>query len=334
METFTSEEQSVRKRDFLLLAAGITTWPFPVFAQVKPVRIGFVFFGTSSNTYDKSLVDVFRVGLREVGLIEEKDILLDVIWINGDPELAVKEALTRGADILVSSGTSTSVAANAMAGTTPVVFISVGNPLGMGLVQSLARPGRNVTGFSDQLADIAGKLVEIAAELSSADSTVIDYLWYTPWPDGYNRFEATQLAAQKARLDLRSRTIVNIEGVDDAVAGVKKDGARIVIVQPSPFTYTNRQRVIDIGFKHGVGTIFAFPVAATEGALVGYGPDYLEMYRKAPTYIARIIKGTSPAELPVEQPTKIQMILNIRTAKALGADLPLSLLLRANELIE
>jgi putative ABC transport system substrate-binding protein len=235
---------------------------------------------------------------------------------------------------LVTSGTNASVAANRLAGTTPVVFISVGNPLGMGLVESLARPGRNVTGFSDILADIAGKLVEIACEIASPDIAAIDYFWHTAWPDGYNRFAATEAAAAKARVKLRSRGIVNVAEIDQGVADMKKEGASVLIVQPSPFTFTQRQLLLEAASKYGVGMIFAFPVAAREGALIGYGPDYVQMYRKAPVYIDRILKGVKPADLPVEQPTKIQTIINMKTAKALGIDVPLSLMLRADELLD
>ena len=327
----------MQRREFIrLLGGAAVAWPLaaPAALAKSPVRIGFLYLGLSSNTYDRSLIEAFRQGLREVGLVENRDIVLDVVWVSGDPEQAVTEVMQRGAELLVPCGSSASVAANRLAGTIPIVFLNVGNPIAMGLVDSLSRPGRNATGFSDILADLGGKLVDIARELRGPQATAVDYLWHTAWPDGRNRYEATEQAAQAAGVKLRSKGIADIAEVDDAIAAMKQSGATILIVQPSPFTYQQRGRIIDAALNHGLATIFAFPIAAREGALIAYGPDYVHMYRRASLYVDRILKGTKPAELPVQQPTKIEMLVNLKTAKALGLELPLSLQIRADELIE
>lgn len=259
--------------------------------------------------------------------------MLDVNWITGDLEKAITEVIQRGADILVPCGSSASVAARRLTLAIPIVFISVGNPVGMGLVESLSRPARNVTGFSDLLGDLGGKLVDLAKELSKPENT-IDYLWHTDWPDGRQRLYDTDQAAQTVGVTLRSHGIGDNADVNEAIAAIKGGGATTLIVQPSPFIYRFREQVISSAIKFGIATLFAFPIAAREGALIAYGPDYVSMYRKAPLYIDRIIKGTKPADLPVEQPTKVELIINLKTAKALGLELPLSLLIRADELIE
>ena len=327
----------MRRREFMMLLGGAAVaWPLaaPSALAKSPVRIGFLPVGLPSNTYDRSLIEAFRQGLREVGLVENRDIVLDVVWVSGDPEQAVTEVMQRGAELLVPCGSSASVAANRLAGTIPIVFLNVGNPIAMGLVDSLSRPGRNATGFSDILADLGGKLVDIARDLSRPPATAVDYLWHTAWPDGRNRYEATEQAAQTAGMKLRSRGIADIAEVDDAIAAMKQSGATTLIVQPSPFTYQQRGRIIDAALNHGLATIFAFPIAAREGALIAYGPDYVHMYRRAPLYVDRILKGTKPTDLPVQQPTKVEMLVNVTTAKALGLEVPLSLLIRADELIE
>jgi putative tryptophan/tyrosine transport system substrate-binding protein len=326
----------LRRRDFItLLGSAAVAWPLAALAQQakSPVRIGFLPLGSPSNTYDRSLVDAFQQGLRQAGLVEDRDVVLDVVWITGDPDQAVTEAMQRGAGILVPCGSSASVAAKRQTSTIPTVFISVGNPIAMGLVESLSHPTRNATGFSDILADLSGKLVDLARDLSKPQATV-DYLWHTEWPDGKNRYQATKQAAQAASIELRSRGIADVVEVDDAIAGMKGSGPTTFIIQPSPLTYQQRDRIIDSAMKYGLATIFAFPIAAREGALIGYGPDYVHMYRRAPFYVDRILKGTKPADLPVEQPTKIELLVNLKTAKALGLDVPLSLLIRADELIE
>lgn len=326
----------MRRREFVTLLGGATlSWPLQVHAQQikNPARLGFLPLGSPDNKYDQSLVEAFRQGLRQVGLVEGRDIVLDVAWPKGDPNQAVSEVLKRGANMLIPCGSSASVAAKRQTSTIPIVFLSVGDPIAMGLVENLSHPGHNATGFSDILADLSGKLVELARELNKSQTTV-DYFWHTAWPDGQNRYDTTKQAAQMAGLEIRAKGITNIAQLDNAFAELKQAGARTVIVQPSPFTYGQRGAIIASAGKNQLGTIFAFPVAAREGSLVAYGPDYIHMYRRAPLYVERILKGTKLADLPVEQPTKVELLVNTRTAKTLGIEPPLSLLVRADELVE
>jgi putative ABC transport system substrate-binding protein len=175
--------------------------------------------------------------------------------------------------------------------------------------------------------------VDLARELSKPQTTV-NYLWHTAWPDGQNRYHATEQAAQAVGMTLRSKGIADIAELDNALTAIKQTGSTTLIVQPSPFTLVQRGRIIASAMKNGLGTIFAFPVAAREGSLIAYGPDYLHMYRRAPFYVDRILKGTKPADLPIELPTKIELLINLQSAQALGIEMPLSLLIRADELLE
>ena len=278
-------------------------------------------------------LEAFQQGLRRVGLVENQDIILDVVWIGDDPDRAVTEELRRGAEFLITSGSSTSVAAKRQTSTVPIVFLNVGDPMAMGLVESLSRPGQNATGFSDILADLSGKLVDLAKELTKPQ-TAVGYLWHTAWPDGQNRYRSTEQAAQVAGINLQAKGIADIAELDSALTDIKQSGAPTLIVQPSPFTFGQRGRVIASAMRNGLGTIYAFPVAAREGSLMAYGPDYLHMYSRAPFYVGKILKGAKPADLPVEQPTKIELLVNLKTAKTLGLEIPLSLLVRADELVE
>jgi ABC-type uncharacterized transport system substrate-binding protein len=326
----------MRRREFITLLGGAAVaWPYAARAQSgkSPVRIGFIFFGSQSNVYDQSLVKAFREGLRQVGLVENQDIVLDVAWISGDPEKAVTEVLGRGAELLVPSGSGASVAAMHQTSTIPIVFINVGDPIAMGLVDSLSRPGHNATGFSDILAELSGKFVDLARELSKPEAT-IGYLWHTAWPDGRNRYQLTEQAAQVAGVKLQSRGIAEISEIGDAIAEMKASRVSTLIVQPSPFTYQQRDQIIDSATNNGLATILAWPVAAREGGLIGYGPNYLHTYRRAPFYIDRILKGAKPTDLPVERPSKVEFLINLKTAKVLGLEIPLSLLIRADDLVE
>jgi len=327
----------MRRREFItLIACAAAAWPVGARAQQSkaPVRIGMLPIGLPSNAYDKSLVEAFRQGLRDIGIIENRDVILDILWISGgDPDAAVSELIQRGAKLLVPCGSNFSVAARRQTSTIPIVFLNVGDPIAMGLVDSLSRPGRNATGFSDILADLSGKLVGIAGELSLSQNT-INYLWHTAWPDGKNRYQATVLAAQTAGLKLQSKGIAEIAELDSALIAMKPSGSAILIVQPSPLTFEQRGPIIASAMKNGLGTIFGFPIAAREGALIGYGPDYLYMYGRAPIYVDSILKGTKPADLPIEQPTKVDVVINMKTAKALGLNVPTALFVSATQVID
>src|SRR5215813_6639208 len=257
----------MNRRAFItLLGGGAVAWPLAARAQLHkvPVRLGFLPIGSPSNAYDRSLVEAFQQGLRRVGLIENKDIILDVVWVGDDPDQAVGEELRRGAELLITSGSSVSVAAKRQTSTIPIVFLHVGDPMAMGLIESLSRPGRNATGFSDILAELSGKFVDLAIELTKPQTT-IDYLWHTAWPDGQNRYQATEQAVHAAGMQLRAKGIADITELDSALAAVKQSGSMVLIVQPSPLTYGHRTRIIVSATKNGLGTIFAFPVAKALG---------------------------------------------------------------------
>ena len=194
----------MRRREFITLLGGAAAaWPLEARAQQHkgPVRLGILPLGSPSNAYDRSLVEAFQQGLRRVGLIESQNILLDVVWINDDPDRAVSEALRRGAELLIPCGSGASVAAKRQTSTIPIVFVSVGDPIGMGLVETLARPGGNATGFTDILAELSGKLVDLAREVIKPRMTVA-YLWHTAWPDGQNRYQATEQAVHAAGMQI------------------------------------------------------------------------------------------------------------------------------------
>jgi len=326
-----------RRRVVIALGTGIFAASRVSFAQKQPdapTRVGFLPLGSPSNSYDRSLVDAFRQGLREVGLKENKDITVDVVWVSNDSEYtkAVGVLIQRGVRVLIPAGTSASVAAMRETSTIPIIFTTVGDPIGIGLVKDLARPGGNATGFSDVLLDLSGKYVEIASAVGDPQAA-IHYLWYTGWANGQKRFEATERSSKVAGVTLRSQGIADIAEANDVMVALKKDGATTLIIQPSPFTYLQRTQLIDSAAKHGLGTIFAWPVAAREGALIAYGPDYADLYRRAASYVSQIIKGAKPGDLPVQQPTKLDLVINLKTARALGLLIPQSLILRADDVI-
>lgn len=323
-----------RRRLLAGLAVGALSGPALARAQA-PVRIGMLPLGSPASAYDQSLVEAFRAGLGDAGLVENRHVALEVAWIAREPDTyqVVDDLLARGVKLLIPCGSSASAASLRQTKTVPIIFVSVGNPVGIGLVKSLSHPGGNATGFSDMLAELSGKYVEIARELGGPRAPV-DYLWHTLWPDGQYRFKATEKAATALGAKLRSRGIGDIDEIGHVMSAMKADGAGAVIVQPSPFTFRQRHRIVEAATGQGLGTIYPFPAAAADGATIAFGPDYVHMYRRVGVYVDRILKGARPAQLPVQQPTKFDLIVNLAAARAVNLSIPRPLLQRADQIIQ
>src|SRR5262245_17623873 len=327
----------IHRRSFNVLLGSALTWPFAALAQHanNPFRIGFVPLGLPTSATDQSYVEALRSGLRDVGLIENRDVTIDITWVSNESDYsqAVSQLLQRGAMLLVTGGSTATAVAQRHTSTIPIIFAPAGNPVGTKFVASLSHPGGNITGFSDVLADLSGKYVQFGIELGKPQAP-IDYLWHTDWPDGKNRFDATTRAAQSLGVELRARGFAHIDDANDVLTTMKNAGAVAIVVQPSPLTNKYRGRLIASGMAHGLGMIMAWPVAAREGALIGYGPDYADMYRRVGSYILRIIKGEKPANLPVQEPTKFPLLINSKSAKAIGVSFPPALIVGADEVID
>lgn len=328
---------SVHRRGFNVLLGSAVAWPLVARAQQtnNSIRIGFVPLGLPTSATDQSYVEALRRGLLDVGLVESRDVTIDIIWVANESDYpqAIGQLLQRGATLLVTGGSTATAAAQRLTSTIPIIFAPVGNPVGTGFVASLSHPGGNITGFSDVLADLSSKYVQFGIELGKPKAP-IDYLWHTDWPDGKNRLDATARAAQSLGVELRSHGFANVDQVNDILTAMKNVGAVSVIVQPSPLTNRYRVRLIESGLAGGLGMITAWPVAAREGALIGYGPDYVDMFRRVGVYVLRIIKGDKAGDLPVQEPTKFPLLINAKSAKAIGVAFPPALIVAADEVIE
>jgi putative ABC transport system substrate-binding protein len=249
------------------------------------------------------------------------------------PALAA-ELLEDKPDILVAGfGTLAAKAAKAATATVPVVFTTVGDPLGAGVVASLARPGGNVTGLTDQARDVQGKRLQLLLELIPGKRDVA-VLLNPDTPFSRLALEEAQAAADQAHVHLQVLEARTAEAIVDKIEQGAKAGAAGLLVLEDPLIYSIRGKIAELSARLRLSSIFVYKDSAEAGGLLAYGPDRRHIYRRAAEYVDKILKGAKPADLPVEQPTKFELIINLKTAKALGLEVPTTLLATADEVIE
>jgi ABC-type uncharacterized transport system substrate-binding protein len=300
----------------------------------KVPRVGYVFARVSSA--DQRLWDTARQGLREMGYVEGQNITLEVRWAEGRserlPEL-VAELVRLKVDVLVVATTPGALAAKNATRTIPVVMVGVGDPVGSGLVASLARPGGNLTGLSLLNPEISGKRLELLKESLPSISRVA--VLTNPGNPIHTAFwKETHTAAQTLGLQLQPVKVRAPEDFDDAFRAAAHGHAHALLAFDDALTLGYRARLVALAAKYRLPTMYGFREFPDAGGLLSYGPNLLDQYRRTATYVDRILKGAKPGDLPVEQPTKFELIINIKTAKALGLTIPQSVLVRADHVIE
>jgi putative tryptophan/tyrosine transport system substrate-binding protein len=327
----------MRRRQFLGAIAGAAAWPLVARAQQadRMRRIGVLF--TLAEDDPESLVRraAFEQALKELGWINGSNLRIDYRWAEGAPELIRKfvvELVASAPDVIVISG---SLAAGPMARATlniPIVFLQVIDPVGQGLVESMAQPGGNVTGFMQFEYSLAGKWLELLKELAPNSSRVAVLRDATSGP-GIGQFAVIQAMAPPHRVELSSINAGDPAEMERRIAATARiPNAGLVVTAGG--TAVRRDLIIAAVAKHGLPAIYPYRYFASDGGLISYGPDTIEPYLRAASYVDRILKGEKPANLPVQAPTKYHLAINLKTAKALGLAVPPSLLARADEVIE
>lgn len=319
------------------LAAGLLLFAWLVGAHAqqsaKVYRIGFVGSTSSMSTFE-----AFRQGLREAGYVEGKNVIIEARFAEGRqgrlPEL-VAEVLRLKIDVLVCGSTNTVLAAKKATTTVPIVFASVFDPVQSGIVTSLPRPGGNVTGTALGVggSDFAGKWVEVLREASPQVSRVA-VLYNAANPASSRSVNEIHPAARTLNVKLDIYDARNVASLDASLTAIETSGAQGVIVTNDPLFTANRVKLVRFAADKRLPAIYFFRAFAEVGGLLTYGPSFEESYRKAATYVDKILKGAKPADLPVEQSTRFELIINLRAAKAIGLLVPQSLLVRADQIIE
>jgi ABC-type uncharacterized transport system substrate-binding protein len=326
-----------RRRFLLTSLAGAVAAPLAAGAQQagKVWRIGLLSSGSHSAALAR--LQAFKQGLREFGYVEGQNLAIEYRWAEGreDRLSAFAADLVRlRVDVIVTQGSLATLAARRAATTTPIVFAVAGDPVRGGLVASLARPGGNVTGLAVMGAEITPKGLALLRE-AAPGVTRVAALWNPGNPSSAPELRETEKAARTLGVQLQAVEARDAHGLDVAFALMTRERAGALVVLSDSMLFGQRAQIANLAAKNRLPAIAWTPEFIGDGGLLMvYGPNVPEMYRRAATYVDRILKGARPADLPIEQPTKFELIINLKTAKALGLTIPPSLLLRADQVIE
>jgi putative ABC transport system substrate-binding protein len=325
----------VDRRSFIgTLAAGLLAAPRAAEAQSagKLYRIGLL-----SPTSQSLGIEPIRVGLRTLGYVEGHNLVIEYRSAEGRfdrlPDLAA-ELVRLHVDVIVALVTQASLAAKNATSTIPIVMMAVGDPVGAGLVASLARPGGNVTGTSGMAVEVASKLLELLQQVAAKIHRV-SVLWNPANAVFQGQMvKATEAAGRSMGIQLQMLAARDVKEIDRAFAALTKGRAEALIVLPDPVFVAQHSRIAAFAARSRLPSVSGSRGYAEEGGLITYGPDFFELGRRTAAYVDRILKGAKPGDLPIEQATKFELAINLKTAKALGLTIPSSLLQRADQVIE
>ena len=327
----------MRRRELIALLGGAAAWPLAARAQQmgKVPRIGYL--GSSSPSLEPHFVEAFRQKLRELGHIEGENIAIEYRWAEGQdrrlPELAT-ELVRLQPNVIVTAGTPGALAAMQATKTIPIVMASSGDPVGAGLVTSLARPGGHVTGFTIVGPQIEGKRLDLLKEAVPELSRVA-VLWNPSYPASVSYFNTIENAGRTLRISLDPVAEVRrANELDNAFFAIASARPRALLVVADRFLLAHRKRIVEFAVAKRLPGMFPYREYVEAGGLMSYAPSNIELFRGAATYVDKILKGAKPGDLPVQEPTKLELIVNLKTSKAIGLTVPESFLLRADELIE
>ena len=327
----------MRRRDFLALLGGaVAAVPLAVAAQEarKLPRIGFL--GNSTASLEANLVGPFRESLRNLGYVEGRNISIEYRWAEGNydrfPTL-IAELIALKFDVIVTAGTPAALAVKKATASIPLVMVAVGDPVGTGLVASLGRPGGNVTGLTSIAPELEGKRLELLKEALPRVSRVA-VLWNPANAYQIGSEKEVQAAAKVLRISVVSLPVRSPEELGNAFAAIPREHADAILVLADRLFLHNRERIADFAIKNRLPGMNAYRELVEAGGLMSFGPSYAMMHRQAATYVDKILKGAKAGDMPIEQPAKFELVMNLKTAKALGLTIPQSLLLRADEVIQ
>jgi putative ABC transport system substrate-binding protein len=328
----------VRRRDFITLVSGSLAWPLTAGAQQpETTRLVGVLMGfAETDATAQSMVAAFRDALQTLGWTEGGNLRIELRWGGYDRDRTktlAREVVDRQPDAILGQTTPVISALAHETRTIPIVFVTVSDPISSGFAANLAHPGRNITGFTVENATLGGKWVQLLKEIAPGIGRVA--LLYNPNGPSLEFFlPSIQTAASSLDIQVSVATVHAKDEIEGVIAAQARDPVGGLIVVPSAFNNTNRELTSAMAARYGVPAIYFAAYFAKSGGLIAYGTDYVEQFRQAAVYIDSILRGTKPADLPVQAPTKFELVINMKAAKALGLTVPQSLLIAADEVIE
>ena len=325
----------MQRRIFIQGIAAFAAWPLAARAQQSsPALIGFFNAGAASSLNEE--IDSFRAALRNLGYVEGRDVGFEYRFANGDldklPALAA-ELVRLNPTIIVSSPVPANLAIAKTTSTIPIVTASGADPVAFGLAKSLAHPAGNITGLTNFAEELASKQIDLLREFRPGLARLA-VLVNVANPLHVPQWRETQAAAAQAAITLVPFELRTADQLEEAFAEFARERAEALLVPPDVTFGTHRRRIADLALAAGLPTIFFLRQSVEDGGLMSYGPDQVESYRRAAAYVDKILKGAHPQDLPIERPTKIELAINLKTAKTLGLNVPDRLLARADKVIE
>jgi ABC-type uncharacterized transport system substrate-binding protein len=327
----------MRRRDFIALTGTAAAWSFVAHAQQadRPRRIGVLSNAPAEAQGDGGIAALLEV-LQRLGWSDGRNLRIDVRWAGNDVDRDRRyaaELLALAPDAILAVGTLGVLAMQKATRTVPIVFVRVSDPVGAGVVESLAHPGGNTTGFMNFEYNLSGKWLELLKQIAPQVTRAI-VIRDPANPAGSAEFGALQAAAPALGVELRPIDTRDPAEIQRAIVALSKGSDGGMIVSPSATVSGNRKLIISLAGEHKLPAVYPYRYMVTDGGLISYGPDQIDQYRRAASYIDRILKGEKPADLPVQAPTKYELVINLKTAKAIGLNVPQTLLSRADEVIE
>jgi len=328
----------MQRRQFIALLGGAAAWPLVVRAQQNEQvrRIG-VLTGTRAEDPDtKGRVAALEQALRQVGWTPGRNVRIDYRFAGGDAATSRKQAeelVALAPDVIVSSGSFSTGTLLRVTHTVPVVFAHVPDPVGSGFVDSLSQPGRNASGFMQFEYGLSGKWLELLKEIAPGLTRAM-VLWDPAIPAGIGQFAIIQAAATSAGVDLKPVNLSDPGEIERAITAFARSPNGGLVVTASALSAVRRDLIIALAARHKLPAVYYERLFVVAGGLISYGANIIDQYRRAAGYVDRILKGEKPADLPVQAPTKYELVINLKTAKAIGLTMPPSVLARADEVIE
>jgi len=324
-----------KRREFITLLGGAATWPLAAHAQQAAIPVIGFLNGASPDGY-APYVAAFRQGLKEVGYVDGQNATIEYRWAEGHydrlPALAA-DLIQRKVTVIAATTTPAARAAKAATSTVPIVFTTADDPIRLGLVASLNRPGGNVTGVSNLLVDLGSKQLGLLRELAPG-TTAIAVLVNPNFPGTERQLRDVEAAARVLGLQSIILRASSEREIETAFAIMVRQSGVALLVGADPFFLQRREQVVALAARHALPAIYPVREFAVVGGLMSYGSDFADSYRQVGIYTGRIVKGEKPADLPVQRSTKFEFVINFKTAKALGLDVPNSMQLLADEVIE